>query len=267
MDENRHAVARLRARPRGRRLAILVAAMVVTLAAVFLVPPAVQNQAYHDFADKLVVLGIPRFNDVVSNLAFLAAGYAGLRFLSGPRGRALLPSMAEAAPWTVFFVGVMLVAPGSTWYHLAPTDETLVWDRLAMTVAFMALFAGFVGDRIDARRGAVIALPLFLALGIASIVWWSMSEDLRFYGWIKFLPMLAIPLICLLFPGRATDFRYALQALLLFALATVLEVLDKEVFAATAGQVSGHTLKHLAAAIAVYRFVVMLRAATPRSAG
>ena len=161
----------------------------------------------------------------------------------------------------------MLIAPGSAWYHLAPDDTTLVWDRLAMTVAFMALLAGFVGDRIDARWGAMIALPLFLALGVASIAWWSMSDDLRFYGWVKFFPVLGIPLICALFAGRVTDFRYALQAFFFFALATVLEALDKEVFAATAGQVSGHTLKHLAAAVAVYRFVVMLRRASPRSGG
>ena len=86
-----------------------------------------------------------------------------------------------------------------------------------------------------------------------------MTDDLRLYGWVKFFPMFGIPLICLLFPGRVTEFRYALYAFLFFALATVLELLDKEVFAADAGPVRGHTLKHLAAAVAVYYFLVMLR--------
>ena len=104
-----------------------------------------------------------------------------------------------------------------------------------------------------------------LAVGVASIAWWSMTGDLRFYARVKFFPMLGIPLICLLFAGRATEFRYALYAFLFFALATALEALDEKIFLWAAGQVSGHTLKHLAAAVAVYQFVVMLRRVIPRS--
>lgn len=41
----------------------------------------------------------------------------------------------------VLFAGVLLTSAGSTWYHLAPTNDSLVWDRLPMTLGFMGLFA------------------------------------------------------------------------------------------------------------------------------
>jgi NADH:ubiquinone oxidoreductase subunit 6 (subunit J) len=35
--------------------------------------------------------------------------------------------------WTCFYVGVAAVAFGSSYYHLKPNDDTLVWDRLPVS--------------------------------------------------------------------------------------------------------------------------------------
>src|SRR2546430_1898790 len=94
---------------------------------------------------------------------------------------------------------------GSAYYHYAPSTPTLVWDRLPMTVAFMALFAMVVRDRISESCGRVLLWPLVLA-GVTSVGYWHWSEfhgrgDLRAYAVIEFLPMLLMPLLRILSTG------------------------------------------------------------------
>ncbi len=252
---------RIRTLPAGARSTFVWALGLLLLGATFALPPLAQNQAYHDFADKRAWLGIPNFGDVASNLGFAVVGVLGLACLLGDRGRTLFPDRRAALPWIVFFAGAALIAAGSAWYHLAPRDGTLFWDRLAMTVAFMSLVAAFVADRIDLRLGVAYLLPGLLAFGVVSVWVWAASDDLRLYALTKAFPILGIPILCALFPGRVTRFRFALEALLLFALASLFEALDTEVFAALGGAVSGHTLKHLVGAAAVWRFLAMLRRA------
>src|SRR5215471_3647939 len=78
--------AKLRA-PLGERMIsaraavwlLLSAAVVATIA--MLLPPIPQPQWYHVFADQRTFLGIPNFNNVVSNFPFAAVGLWGLVFL------------------------------------------------------------------------------------------------------------------------------------------------------------------------------------------
>src|SRR5271169_2658193 len=134
------------------------------------------------------------------------------------------------------------VAVGSACYHLCPNNQTLVWDRLPMTVAFMSLLALVIGDRIGARAGRWLLRPL-VVLGAGSVLWWRFTEaagrgDLRLYALVQFLPMLAIPVMLLLFPARYTgtaDFGWTLGW---YALAKVFELLDRQIFA-IGGVVSG----------------------------
>jgi hypothetical protein len=123
-----------------------------------------------------------------------------------------------------------------------------------MTVVFMSLLALLIGDRIGPRAGRMLLGPL-IVLGTGSVLWWRLTEaagrgDLRLYALVQFFPMLAIPLMLLLFPGRyhgAAGFGWMLGW---YALAKVFELLDQQIFA-IGGVVSGHTLKHVAAGIAV----------------
>jgi hypothetical protein len=245
-------------------IGILALTAVMALVATLFVPPIAQDPAYHDLADRRSLLGIANFGDVTSNAGFLVVGLLGLRFLAGRPGTALLPSALDRWPYAVFFAGVATVAVGSGYYHLAPSNDTLLWDRLPMTAAFMALFAAFVADRIARRVGAAILLPVLLALGVASVVYWHVTEaaghgDLRFYALVQFYPMLAIPLMCWLFPGRHTSGRSVVYILLWYGLAKLCEHFDAHIYDLLAHTLSGHSLKHLFAALAVYMVLSMLR--------
>jgi hypothetical protein len=254
-----------RSMPAALRFGVLAALTLGVLAIALALPPIPQDPAYHAFADTRGWLGVPNFGDVASNLAYLAAGLAGLGFLATPAGRARFALAAARLPWLVFFAGAVLVAGGSAWYHLAPANETLVWDRLAMSVAFMALFAGVVADRIDARAGGLLVLPVMLALGIASVLWWHVTEragagDLRFYFLLNPVgPALLLVSILALWPGRVTSVRGLAVVLLCYAAAVACEQADAAAFAVTGGAVSGHTIKHLLSAGAVLAVADMLR--------
>ena len=251
---------------RGRIWLLVVVALLAVAVTAF-VPPVAQDPDYHLFADQRVLFGIPNFGDTASNFGFLIVGVLGIAFVLSAQGRALFTAPGKRWPYLIFFAGVALVSVGSAYYHLDPSTETLFWDRLPMTVAFMALFAAFIMDRVDSRIGLIVMLPLLLALGFGSVIYWHMSEaaghgDLRPYGLVQFYPMLAIPLICLLFPGHVTAGRYVVYMVLWYTLAKLCELFDGEIFALLGHTVSGHALKHLAAALAAYMVLAMLRAAT-----
>ena len=249
----------------GAKVGILIGIAFLAVGITSFVPPTAQDPAYHQFADQRALIGIPNFADTASNIGFLIVGALGLIFVLGERGRAMFDAPGERWPYLIFFVGVAMVSVGSAYYHVNPTTETLFWDRLPMTVAFMALFAAFIADRINTTIGVLVVLPLLLAIGFGAVVYWHMTEaaghgDLRPYGLVQFYPMLAIPLVCLLFPGRHTAGKYVFYMVVWYALAKIFEHFDGEIFALLGGTVSGHTLKHLFAAMATYMVLAMLLA-------
>jgi hypothetical protein len=244
--------------------------MVVATVCVFL-PRIPQPQSYHSFADQRSLLGIPNFSDVVSNLPFAVIGLLGIAFLlrsgSDPASGHFL-DLRERWPYLVAFVGLLLTAVGSSYYHLHPNNARLVWDRLPMTVVFMSMVAAVIAERVQLRAGLLL-LPLFLIAGIASVLQWYASElhgvgDLRFYAAVQAYSALVL-LIVLLFPAsysRGSDLAIIVG---FYALAKALELLDKPIFHA-GHLVSGHTLKHLAAAAAGYWLLRMLRLRRPITA-
>jgi len=237
-------------------LPLLLAVTGVVLGVLLLVPPIAQDPAYHRFADMRTLLGVPHFWNVASNAPFVVVGAAGLLLSWQAARRGTRPSAAE---W-LFCLGILAVGPGSAWYHLAPDNGTLFWDRLPMTIGFMALFAALLGDTVGPaweRRGL---WPL-LAIGVLSVLYWSATEragagDLRPYALVQFLPLLLIPLLVALFGCRRYRMRYLWLALVGYALAKVAEHADTWVYSLTGG-ISGHALKHLLAALAC-GFVVLL---------
>lgn len=231
---------------------LLIAISLVAVVGVFFVPPIAQSTEYHNFADARAVFGIANFWNVVSNGLFALAGVMGLRSVS--RGGANVFPAQLATAYRIFFIGVLLVAFGSAYYHLAPDNTTLVWDRLPMTVGFMALFAIIVGEYIALEAGRKLLWPLII-FGAGAVGYWWYSEvqgqgDLRAYILVQFLPMLLIPLILLLFaPRYGSPLGYWLL-LGFYVLAKICEHWDEAIFNVGLG-ISGHTLKHFLAAIGV----------------
>jgi hypothetical protein len=243
------------------RLALFVGLAVVGVAVLFLVwGPIAQNPAYHDFADSRTLLGVPYLFNVLSNAPFLMVGVLGFAFIIRHPGAFLDP--AEAWPYLIFFAGIALTAFGSGYYHLLPTNARLVWDRLPIAMAFMALFAAVIGERVSVRAGRVLLGPL-MALGLASVFWWTWTEsrgggDLRLYYFVQGYPMLAIPLLLLLFPPRYTRGYDLLIGVAWYAAAKVCEGYDREVYRLLGEVVSGHTIKHLLSATGAFWILRML---------
>ncbi len=233
---------------RQQRIALVCGTTIACIFAVFLLPSIPQDPAYHNFADKRLLFGLPNFDDVISNALFVLVGLAGLTSVWQKRAR-----RAQASMWMTFFLGVFLTGFGSSYYHLAPDNHTLVWDRLPMTISFMSLFAALIAERIDSKTGSFL-FPLLIGAGIGSVCYWNWTEslghgDLRFYALVQFLPVIVILMILALFPARHAGTKHLLYTFAWYVLAKLLEHFDPQVFSLTDGIISGHTLKHIAAAI------------------
>lgn len=214
--------------------------------------PVPQDRGYHLFADTRTCFGLKNFANIASNLAFFVTGVAGVLWCRRN------PGAGASGSWTVFFTGVALVFFGSGYYHYAPGDHSLAWDRLPMTVAFMGLFTALLCEHLDGPATEKKLLIGTLATGIASVLWWRISDDLRLYIWVQLTPLLVIPYVIAVFPARYTHRHYLLYGVGFYALAKIAEYYDYGVYALSAGMISGHTLKHLLAAMAAVCVLLML---------
>jgi hypothetical protein len=255
---------------RQARVALLWAAAGAIALAAWLLPPFAQPEAYHQFADRREMLGISNALDVASNLAFLLVGVMGLVFVVRGRqasGRDAFIDSAERWAWGVAFLGTALTCCGSGYYHLDPDSPRLAWDRLPMAIGFTGIVAAVVSERVSATAGRWLLVPL-VAVGIWSVWYWRWSvangaENLNPYGAVQFGSMVIILLALVLFPARYTRGADFVVAVLFYGLAKVGEHFDKQIFALTGGLVSGHTLKHLLAAVAIGWLLRMLTKRTP----
>jgi hypothetical protein len=232
--------------PRGLAYGI-PAVLIALLFAV--VPPVTQDPGYHAFADRRTLYGVPNFWNVISNLPFFAVAVYGLRALGS---RSAFSERWERVAYGVLLGGAAAVAIGSSYYHLHPDNATLFWDRLPMAVIFMALLAAIVGERVSMDAGRLLLLPLLLA-GVASVLWWRFTGDLRLYGAVQFGAMLALPLIVGLRPARYTGAGGVWWMAALYLAAKAAELLDCPIAAAIPA--GGHPWKHLLAAGALFAWV------------
>ena len=206
--------------------------MLIAVAFLLLYPRILQNESYHSFADQRTILGIPNFWNVVSNFGFLVVGLIGL-------------SRFKDAPSRVLFAGVLLTSIGSSYYHWAPENSRLVWDRLPMTVVFMSLLSIVVGIWFDARMGHRLLAPALL-FGAASVLWWQTTGDLRPYGVAQFGPVLIL-VPAMYFSKLA---RGLWPVLALYVGAKLAEAYDRALY--DWALLSGHTWKHVLAGLATY---------------
>jgi hypothetical protein len=234
-----------------RGTAFLLVLTLLAAAAAVLLPAMPQPLDYHHFADQRAAFGIGNFLDVVTNVAFLLAGLAGLAVVFS--GRACFEFPGERWPYAVFFLGVLLTAAGSAWYHLSPDNETLFWDRLPMTIAFMGLLSSQIVDRVSVRAGLALLVPMLL-VGMGSVVYWIVTEragagNVLPYGILQGYSVVVLLIMATLHRSRYTRANDVYFIFGWYVLAKVLESMDAEILA-LGHVVSGHSLKHVAAAAA-----------------
>lgn len=253
----------------GRRSAIgVIGGLAVLAAAAFLlVPPIAQDPAYHRLADSRGWLGIPNALNVLSNAGFLLVGALGLTFvLGGGDGPRTFREPVERWPYVVFFAGLLLTGVGSAYYHWEPGNVRLAWDRLPLAITVMGLLAATIAERIGVKAARWLLGPL-VTIAAGSVVYWHWTEqrgvgDLRLYALVQFYPIVAVPLMLWWLAPRYTRGGDLLAAAATYAAARAPELLDGWILSVTR-VVSGHTLKHLLAALAGYWVLRMLRHRRP----
>ncbi len=232
------------------RPALLISVSLAAIVIAAMVDPVPQDPLYYVFADQRLLAGIPNFMNVMSNLPFLLIGIMGWRVIAKNEDTV---TPATRLAWIIFFFGVALTAFGSGYFHLDPNNDSLVWDRLPMTIGFMSLVSIIISEYFSPQSGRKMLLPLLL-IGMGSVAYWAHTEalgagDLRPYAIVQFLPMILIPMVIVLYEARSDLGRYVWWMVGFYVAAKVAEQLDSYLY--DAGNIlSGHSLKHLLASLA-----------------
>ncbi|WP_346882906.1 ceramidase domain-containing protein [uncultured Algibacter sp.] len=216
----------------------LIVSGVLALILILGIPPISQSQEYHNFFDTHTFLSIPNFWNVVSNLPFMFVGVFGLWNLKF--------TGKYKVQYLSLFIGIVLVALGSGYYHINPNNTTLIWDRLPMAMVFMSLTSVVISQFINFEIGKKLLLPLVL-MGVVSVLYWAFFDNLKPYVLVQFYPMLAIPIILLTFKSKAHTVYGYWYLMLAYVIAKVFEYFDGQIFNIIS-YVSGHSLKHIISA-------------------
>lgn len=223
---------------------ILLSVFIILVVILTFLKSIPQDPAYHNFADERSLAAIPNTFDVLSNLPFLIVAVLG--FLLKPKG-----------PTSVILLsGIFLTGLGSAWYHANPSNTSLIWDRLPMTVLFMSFYI-----LILKRTGIIIRektwLTVFICTGVFSVWYWFITEshgtgDLRPYVVVQFFPLVTLPILLFIFRTDKLFLKSGLLISACYVVAKVFETYDEQIYTLLSETVSGHTLKHLASALATY---------------
>ena len=251
---------------RPNRSEVLLLGAAALLVAVALFAPAVgQPAGFHAFAEQRALWGVPHALDVLSNLPFAIAGLIGLVVL-GRVPQDALPAVQRRCA-RLFFVGLLVTAAGSSWYHLAPHDPGLAIDRLSMSVAFAGLLGLAAACGVSERAGRLLMAAL-LVCAPAAVAQWYVTGNLLPWVLVQGAGMVLIVLVAAFAPrpAQGLDVRWVF-VLLAYAAAKLLELGDHQVFQASGELLSGHTLKHVVAAFAVWPVIAGLSALAQRQNG
>lgn len=229
---------------------LLVAGLMAIVVAVF-GPPIPQFAHYHALADQRVLMGVPCALDVISNLAFAVMGVLGLWRVQGS------PAGAQRPLAVLFFAGLLVTAVCSTWYHLQPNDSGLAVDRMGMVLAFAGLTGLAVADRVSSRAGVATARVVLVA-GLTAVGVWVATANLLPWSVLQGGGMLLVLSMALRRPVPDGWGLPLVAVIAWYCVAKVLELNDHAVFAASNGWVSGHTLKHLAAALSAWPLIALM---------
>jgi len=222
--------------------------------------PIAQLAHYNEFADQSALFGIARGGDVLSNVGFALVALWGIVRLWPLRYHPAL--LAGRYGYSLFLLGLLSTAFGSGYYHLAPDNARLVWDRLPIALACAGLLAAVRAENLPNENGKTVATLLAVS-AIISVDWWRVTDlygaigDLRPYLLFQLLPLLLIPLWQAIYRAPPADRLAFGAALLAYVAAKFAELNDRQIFDAL-GSISGHTLKHLLATLAAWILVARL---------
>lgn len=234
---------------------LIVVLCVFVLLGLFFVSPISQDSEYHNFSDTRVYLSIPNMFNVLSNVPFVIVGVFGLVVIGRADEKTLKIVWTNKLAYVFLFIGSLFVGIGSGYYHLFPNNETLVWDRIPMTVAFMALYSVIIGEFVSEKLGRLCLLPLIF-LGISSVFYWWFTEgngegDLRYYAIIQFFPIITIPIMLVFFKSKFNCVWGYWLLLCTYIVAKVFEIFDAQIYYYL-NFISGHSIKHVLPAIGLY---------------
>ncbi len=247
------------------RISLLILVTLTLLLAAAVLPPTPQSALYHEFADQRSYWGIPNFLNVISNLVFLIVGIAGLLYLK--KGVLLsrhqpVATGIEMGLYRLVFASTGAACVGSIYYHWEPNLISLFWDRLPIAIGFMSLLAATLVERFVAHwlTYFVILLPI---AGALSSLYWLWSElygvgNLNFYIAAQFCSIILILLLVSGLPSRYTHASDIYRVMFIYGLAKLAEIADQEIYQ-LGNIISGHTLKHVLAGLAVYFILRMLK--------
>lgn len=230
--------------------------------AFFFQAPITQSEHYHLFADDRFWL-VPNFMNVLSNLIFMFSGYYAALNIDFSK-----LEKHERIYLITFIVGVFFTGFGSMYYHLNPNSQSLVWDRLPMSIGFAGftswllaktIFKKFENQNIDFY---VYVFVVFLSLG--SVVYWNYTQelgrgDLRIYFAVQFGTILTTLMAVLVYDKSLFPKMACIYLFIFYVLAKLVESFDQQIFSITQHAVSGHALKHLLAGLGCYLFLRCLR--------
>ncbi|MBD64404.1 MAG: hypothetical protein CME62_04310 [Halobacteriovoraceae bacterium] len=231
----------------GRAVGLFLVIFIPLILIFTLIAPMPQDQNYHLFVDERVLWHIPNFFNVISNIGFLITGVYGLVLYF--RNHSF-----DYNPWLAFPLAVLLVFPGSCYYHWHPNDATLFWDRLPITMAFTSLICGIFQEVFNFQKSRTFLFVLHL-LGLYTLVHWVLFNDLRFYAWLQLTSILTMLYLSLVYKAKSVNLKFLLIATMLYILAKVFEHNDELVHQAL--NISGHSLKHLIASVAIFLLFLM----------
>lgn len=242
---------------RAQNFLFYTCAFFLIIAFYWLFPLYPQPEHYHHFSGDKRLFGIPNFMNVSSNIFYIIAGIWGIYKIQGYR--LVLPTLR----WSCFFLALILVGIGSSYYHLTPTTTTLFWDRLPMCLGFAFLSANFLAERYPAFADRNILL-LFLGFSLYSVLHWHLGEmielgDLRLYGITQFATIALIAAILIFHPQPPQLDRCYWILFIGYGAAKVCEMLDPAIFSLSQGILGGHVIKHIVSGIALIYFMPPIR--------
>ncbi|RZL91055.1 MAG: hypothetical protein EOP82_13860 [Variovorax sp.] len=260
---------------REHRLLILFALLLATA----IIGPALPTPelAGAAFADTRAWHGLPNAMDVLSNLPFAAFGIWGLLWLRRLDGAhedaqdAAPPTTAATQPpdnalncaW-MFFVGLILTAAASAFYHLQPDGQRLAVDRAGMSVVFAGLVGLATCERVSARAGWPAAW-FTLAGGLLAVAVYHETGNVLPWALVQFGGMALVVTLALVKPMSGAIGLKLGWVIFFYGLAKLFELSDHAIFEATNQWVSGHSLKHLTAALAAIPVLRVLQAMRRRT--
>lgn len=230
---------------------LFIFAAFISLATIYAFAPITQPQDYHSFAEQRHLV-VPHVGDVLSNLAFVFAGV--FLWIQSKKWNTTEIYNGQRGLFAYFCIGAVALGLGSGYYHWEPTDRTLAWDRAAMVLGFAVIFYdSCVRYKIFKENRTVVGSSVSTLVFLLTVLYWSYFERLEPYVFAQFFTMFALVVLAVN-SYKEIPSRHLFNMFVWYALAKVFESNDEIIFKLTQEIVSGHTLKHIAYAVALYVF-------------